>query len=103
VNPAPTFGAPGPPVAASLGAADGAGAAARLAGPWGLALDPAAPRLLFTDSYNNLVRAVGTASGAVTTLAGSLAAANASARSGQPANLRASASSSAASASAPSA
>lgn len=82
--PNPTFTAPGPPVTESLGAMDAVGTAARLAGPWGLSLDPtsqgASTRLIFTDSYNNLVRVLTLPSGNVTTLAGNVALAAASGR-----------------------
>lgn len=83
--PAPVFTAPGPPVTASLGAVDDVGTAARLAGPWGLSLDPTSQgasttRLIFTDSYNNLVRVLTLPSGAVTTLAGNVTLAASSGR-----------------------
>ena len=52
------------------GSADGTGAAARFAGPYGVAVDGAG-NLFVIDGYNRTIRKVVIATGAVTTLAGS--------------------------------
>ncbi len=53
------------------GSADGTGAAASFNLPTGLALDTAGTSLIVTDTFNHTIRSVTTATGAVTTLAGS--------------------------------
>ncbi len=43
---------------------------AKLYGPWGLTLDPSGANLYFSDRYNNVIRAVSLATGAISTVAG---------------------------------
>ena len=57
-------------MAATAGWADGAGSAAMLSAPWGVALSLSGDTLFFTDAGNHAIRSVTTSSGAVTTLAG---------------------------------
>ena len=57
--------------AGSFGASNGIGTAASFGYPTGLAVDSTGTNLYVADQYNNLVRAIVIATGAVTTLAGS--------------------------------
>lgn len=57
----------------STGFADGVGMNARFSGPAGAALAPDGSALFVADTFNNLIRRVDLASGAVTTVAGRLA------------------------------